>query len=61
MILCGSLLNQENHNVYDGTPNQGVSEVRRAGVVLNGLFLIRRGRGGNHRKFMSNKKISYHT
>ena len=43
MNLGGSLPNQENRNVYEGTPLQGFSEARQAGVFLNCLFLIRRG------------------
>ena len=43
MNLWGSLLNHENRNVYDGTPPQGLSEARRAGVFLDCLLLIRRG------------------
>ena len=43
IILWGSLPNHENRNVYDGTPSQGLSEVRRAWVFLNFLLLIRRG------------------
>jgi len=35
MNLWGSLPNHENRNVYDQTPPQGLSEVRRAGVFLN--------------------------
>jgi hypothetical protein len=66
MNLCGSLPNHENRTVYKGTPLQGISEARQAGVFFYCLFLIRRGGnrlrgGGNHRTGRSVKKISYHT
>jgi hypothetical protein len=43
MNLGGSLPKHENRNVYDGTPPQGLSEARRAGVFLDCLLLIHRG------------------
>ena len=65
MNLWGSLQNHENRNVCDGTPPQGLSEARRAGVIFE-LFVTNppRGRpfggGGDYRTWRCVKKISYH-
>ena len=61
----GSLPNHENRNVYDGTPPQGLSEARRAEFFLKCYVTDPPqgrpfGGGGNHRKWRSVKKISYH-
>ena len=53
----GSLPNHENRNIFDGTPHQGTSEARRAGVSLNCLLRSAAGGtlggGGNLRKWRS--------
>jgi hypothetical protein len=55
MKLGGSLPNHENRTIFDGTPPQGFSEARWAGVFLDCLFLIRRG----VRPFAGRRRSSY--